>query len=95
MPDDDPKPEDIIKILVTSDNHVGYNEKDEIRGGDSFRSFEEVLKIARDEKVRAPSRRPRRLAAPGAARRSRPASCASRAPVRRCALGHPSPRAWR
>ena len=50
-----PSPDDIIKILITSDNHVGYAEKDEIRGGDSFTSFEEVLKIARDEKVRPAS----------------------------------------
>ena len=47
-----PGPEDILKILVTSDNHIGYNEKDEVRGTDSFESFEEVLKIAADEKVR-------------------------------------------
>ena len=52
MGDDGPSPDDVIKILVTSDNHVGYNEKDEIRGGDSFHTFEEVLKIACDEKVR-------------------------------------------
>ena len=59
-----PGPEDILKILVTSDNHIGYNEKDEVRGTDSFESFEEVLKIAADEKVRtmlalalAPARR--------------------------------------
>ena len=55
MGDDGPSSDDIIKILITSDNHVGYNEKDEIRGNDSFRTFEEVLKIAADEKVRARS----------------------------------------
>ena len=56
MPDDGPSPDDIIKILITSDNHVGYNEKDQIRSGDSFHTFEEVLKIAADEKVRMPPR---------------------------------------
>ena len=55
MGDDGPSSDDIIKILITSDNHVGYDEKDEIRGNDSFRTFEEVLKIAADEKVRARS----------------------------------------
>ena len=53
MGDDGPSSDDIIKILITSDNHVGYNEKDEIRGNDSFHTFEEVLKIAADEKVTA------------------------------------------
>jgi hypothetical protein len=56
MAGDGPSSDDIIKILITSDNHVGYNEKDEIRGGDSFHTFEEVLKIAADEKVSAESR---------------------------------------
>ena len=56
MAGDGPSSDDIIKILITSDNHVGYNEKDEIRGGDSFHTFEEVLKIAADEKVRMPPR---------------------------------------
>ena len=27
-----PSEDDIIKILITSDNHVGYQEKDQIRG---------------------------------------------------------------
>jgi hypothetical protein len=44
-------PDDIIKILITSDNHVGYCEKDEIRGQDSFTTFEEILKAARDNNV--------------------------------------------
>ncbi|KAL4480538.1 hypothetical protein ABPG72_022293 [Tetrahymena utriculariae] len=40
-----------FKILVATDNHVGYKENDPIRGNDSFEAFEEVLKIAKNEKV--------------------------------------------
>lgn len=36
-------PDDIIKILVASDIHLGYAEKDAIREHDSFNAFEEVL----------------------------------------------------
>lgn len=43
--------ENTFRILVASDNHVGYKEDDPIRGGDSFEAFEEVLRIAKDEKV--------------------------------------------
>ncbi|KAI5172974.1 double-strand break repair protein MRE11 [Nematocida sp. LUAm3] len=32
-----------IKVLVTTDNHLGYLERDPIRGEDSFRAFEEVF----------------------------------------------------
>lgn len=42
---------DTFKILVTSDNHLGYLERDSIRGNDSFLAFEEVLKIASENKV--------------------------------------------
>jgi hypothetical protein len=38
--------DDIIKILVSSDNHVGFLERDPIRGEDSFLAFEEVLGLA-------------------------------------------------
>ncbi|EAR84214.2 ser/thr phosphatase family protein (macronuclear) [Tetrahymena thermophila SB210] len=43
--------ENTFKILVATDNHVGYKENDPIRGNDSFEAFEEVLKIAKSEKV--------------------------------------------
>lgn len=43
--------EDAFKVLVTSDNHLGYMERDPIRGDDSFRIFEEILGIASDKKV--------------------------------------------
>lgn len=42
---------DMFKILVASDIHIGYNEKDSIRGEDSFNAFEEVMQIARDRQV--------------------------------------------
>ncbi|XP_055624641.1 double-strand break repair protein MRE11 isoform X2 [Toxorhynchites rutilus septentrionalis] len=48
-----PDPEDIIKILVASDIHLGYNEKDVIRGEDSFIAFEEVLQHALENDVDA------------------------------------------
>ncbi|RKU43377.1 meiotic recombination [Coniochaeta pulveracea] len=42
---------DTIRILVATDNHVGYEERDPIRKDDSWRSFEEVLTIARTHDV--------------------------------------------
>ncbi|RKO97175.1 hypothetical protein CXG81DRAFT_14986, partial [Caulochytrium protostelioides] len=41
-----PPPESAFRILIATDNHLGYLEKDPIRGEDSFRAFEEVLQIA-------------------------------------------------
>lgn len=38
---------DILRILLSTDNHLGYCEKDSIRGIDSFAAFEEVLRIAK------------------------------------------------
>ncbi|KAI9290697.1 meiotic recombination protein [Neoconidiobolus thromboides FSU 785] len=43
--------EDTIKIMVATDNHLGYNETDSIRSEDSFIAFEEILKLAVEEKV--------------------------------------------
>ncbi|KAK9481114.1 Mre11 DNA-binding presumed domain-containing protein, partial [Lipomyces japonicus] len=40
-----------IRILVSSDNHVGYNERDPIRGDDSGRTFDEVMNIAKNNDV--------------------------------------------
>jgi double-strand break repair protein MRE11 len=40
-----------LKILVASDIHIGYAEKDPVRGNDSFNSFEEVLQIAKAQAV--------------------------------------------
>ena len=36
-----------IRILLSSDNHLGYNDKDPIRCNDCFAAFEEILMLAR------------------------------------------------
>ena len=43
--------DEIIRILITTDNHLGYQEKDQVRGDDSFAAFEESLCKAREKKV--------------------------------------------
>lgn len=43
--------EDMMRILVATDNHIGYMEKDSVRFNDSLESFEEVLKIAKSQDV--------------------------------------------
>lgn len=42
---------DTIRILVSTDNHVGYNERDPIRGDDSWKSFHEVMCLAKERDV--------------------------------------------
>ena len=42
---------DTFKILLATDNHLGYKEKDPVLSRDSFDSFEEILKIAQSESV--------------------------------------------
>jgi hypothetical protein len=42
---------DTIKILVATDSHVGYEERDPIRKDDSWRSFDEVMQLAKTEDV--------------------------------------------
>jgi double-strand break repair protein MRE11 len=42
---------DILRILVSTDNHLGYAERDPVRGMDSFSSFEEVLLTAHDKQA--------------------------------------------
>jgi hypothetical protein len=53
--DDDDEEEDpdasTLKVLLSTDNHLGYLERDPIRGRDSFAAFEEVLSLARRHKV--------------------------------------------
>ncbi|KIY49858.1 DNA repair exonuclease [Fistulina hepatica ATCC 64428] len=39
-------PFDTIKILLATDNHIGYMERDPIRGQDSINTFREVLELA-------------------------------------------------
>lgn len=46
-----PCADDVFKILITTDNHLGYAERDEERTNDSLTAFEECLQIARDENV--------------------------------------------
>ena len=43
---------DTIRIMVSTDNHLGYAERDPIRGLDSFAAFEEVLLLSKIHKVR-------------------------------------------
>lgn len=40
-----------ILTYIATDNHIGYMEKDPIRGGDSINTFKEILTIAKDKKV--------------------------------------------
>ena len=42
---------DTIKILVSSDNHVGYGERDHIRKDDSWKAFQEVMELAKERDV--------------------------------------------
>ena len=42
---------DTIRILVGTDNHVGYNERDPIRGDDSWKTFHEVMCLAKERDV--------------------------------------------
>ncbi|KAH7912498.1 Metallo-dependent phosphatase-like protein [Hygrophoropsis aurantiaca] len=41
-----PYPDDTIKILLATDNHIGYLERDPIRGQDSINTFKEILQLA-------------------------------------------------
>ncbi|KIO25507.1 hypothetical protein M407DRAFT_236982 [Tulasnella calospora MUT 4182] len=40
------RPDDIIKIMLATDNHIGYLERDPVRGQDAMDTFEEILKLA-------------------------------------------------
>ena len=41
----------MFEILITTDNHMGFREKDPIVGEDSFNAFEECLEIANELNV--------------------------------------------
>jgi double-strand break repair protein MRE11 len=43
-----PPDADTIRIIVSTDNHLGYNERDAVRGLDSFAALEEVLYLAKE-----------------------------------------------
>jgi hypothetical protein len=49
----DPSDQNELRVLLASDIHLGYLEKDAERGNDTFNTFEEILKYARDLKVRS------------------------------------------
>ncbi|KAI9810651.1 MAG: meiotic recombination, partial [Pycnora praestabilis] len=42
---------DTIRILVATDSHVGFGERDPIRGDDSWKSFHEVMCLAKEQDV--------------------------------------------
>ncbi|WWC73429.1 DNA repair protein (mre11) [Kwoniella pini CBS 10737] len=46
-----PDPDNCFRILLATDNHIGYAEKDPIRGQDAINTFKEILEIARDAEV--------------------------------------------
>ncbi|QRW13405.1 double-strand break repair protein MRE11 [Ceratobasidium sp. AG-Ba] len=50
-PISDELPEDTIKIMLATDNHIGYNERDPIRGQDAINTFKEILELARKHDV--------------------------------------------
>lgn len=43
--------EDTLKILIATDVHLGYLEKDAVRGGDSYNTFKEILEYAKKLQV--------------------------------------------
>ncbi|KAL6251677.1 meiotic recombination [Rhinocladiella similis] len=42
---------DTIKVLVATDNHVGAHERDPIRGDDSWKTFHEIMCLAKERDV--------------------------------------------
>jgi double-strand break repair protein MRE11 len=40
-----------FRILIATDNHLGYAEKDPVRGQDAINTFREILEIAREQDV--------------------------------------------
>lgn len=42
---------DTIRILISTDNHVGFEERDPIRKDDSWRTFDEIMQLARSQDV--------------------------------------------
>ena len=43
--------EDTFRIMLATDNHLGYMEDDPVRGMDSFAAFEEILIMAKKHRV--------------------------------------------
>ena len=46
-----PPDENTFRIMISTDNHLGYMENDAIRREDSFNSFREMLEAAKENKV--------------------------------------------
>jgi len=46
-----PPDQDTLRILISTDQHLGYSERDPIRGLDSFAVFEEIFRKAKTQKV--------------------------------------------
>jgi hypothetical protein len=46
---------DTIRILIATDSHVGYAERDPVRKDDSWTSFDEVMQLAKTQDVCVPS----------------------------------------
>ncbi|KAF2255815.1 DNA repair exonuclease [Trematosphaeria pertusa] len=46
-----PRDPDTIRILVATDSHVGYNERDPFRKDDSWKTFHEVMCLAKEHDV--------------------------------------------
>lgn len=46
-----PRAADTIRILIATDSHVGYAERDPVRKDDSWASFDEVMQLAKTEDV--------------------------------------------
>ncbi|PHH79993.1 hypothetical protein CDD82_2039 [Ophiocordyceps australis] len=42
---------DTVRILVATDNHVGFEERDAIRKDDSWQTFDEIINVARAQEV--------------------------------------------
>ncbi|KAK1761528.1 double-strand break repair protein mus-23 [Echria macrotheca] len=42
---------DTVRILVATDNHVGFEERDPIRKDDSWRTFDEIMRLAKTQDV--------------------------------------------
>ena len=51
--------EDTFRIMLATDNHIGYMETDPVRGQDSINTFREILQLAvkHDVSVRTSPRR--------------------------------------
>ena len=48
---DDDKNTNTLRILIATDNHLGFEERDAVRKEDSFLAFEEILRTARERYV--------------------------------------------